>query len=193
MTAATPEAARREAALVARCRVGDQAAWNELIAEYARYVRAILVQGFRFDETEAQDVFQEVCARMFQKLDGLRDDGALRPWVAQLTRRIAIDRIRARRPEDATDVLPEQGSIDDGLDHLAEAMAVRQELRLLPEPCAEMLDRFYARDESYRTIGQALGIATGTVSSRMARCLERLRRALESADAVAVPGVPGGR
>ena len=57
-------------------------------------------------------------------------------------------------------------------------MAVRDSLAALPPTCQEMLDRFYARDESYREIGLALRIPTGTVSSRIARCLERLRTVL---------------
>ena len=35
-------------------------------------------------------------------------------------------------------------------------MAVRQALALIGEPCGDMLDRFFARDQSYRTIGDEL-------------------------------------
>ena len=47
-----------EAALVARCRSGDQAAWNELVERFSRYVYAIAVQAFRLPEHDAEDVFQ---------------------------------------------------------------------------------------------------------------------------------------
>jgi DNA-directed RNA polymerase specialized sigma24 family protein len=52
-------------------------------------------------------------------------------------------------------------------------------MRDLPEHCAEILDRFFARDESYRTIGEALGLPPGTIASRISRCLTKLRRKLE--------------
>src|SRR5205823_13229230 len=70
--------------LVARCRAGDQQAWNELVERFSRYVYAISVQAFRLSEPDAEDVFQEVFARAYQHLDKLRDDAAVRPWLAQL-------------------------------------------------------------------------------------------------------------
>ena len=45
--------------------------------------------------------------------------------------------------------------------------------------CREMLDRFFARDESYRTIGEALDLPPGTIASRISRCLARLKELLE--------------
>ena len=49
----------------------------------------------------------------------------------------------------------------------------------MPEDCREVLDRFFCRDESYRTIGEALAIPSGTIASRISRCLEKLRERLE--------------
>src|SRR4051794_27281452 len=85
--------------LVARCRAGDQQAWAELVDRFSRYVYAISVQAFRLSDADAEDVFQEVFARAYQHLDGLRDDAAVRPWLAQLTRRLCIDRLRAASRE----------------------------------------------------------------------------------------------
>jgi DNA-directed RNA polymerase specialized sigma24 family protein len=42
-----------------------------------------------------------------------------------------------------------------------------------------MLDRFFARDESYRTISKELDLPAGTIASRISRCLRRLREELE--------------
>ena len=83
-----------DAELVSRCRTGDQAAWNELVERFSRYVYAICTQGFRLSSHDSEDVFQEVFARVYQRLDALRSDDAIRPWIAQLTRRLCIDRLR---------------------------------------------------------------------------------------------------
>src|SRR2546423_11931279 len=80
-------AAGSDAELVARCRAGDTAAWNELVERFSRYVYAICTQGFRLSSHDSEDVFQEVFARVYQRLDRLRSDDAIRPWIAQLTRR----------------------------------------------------------------------------------------------------------
>jgi len=55
------------------------------------------------------------------------------------------------------------------------AYDVREALGGLSEECQEVLDRFFCRDESYRTIGDQLGIPSGTIASRISRCLGKLR------------------
>ena len=102
-----------DAELVARCREGDDEAWRELVERYSRYVYAISVQAFRLPEADADDVFQEVFARAYEHLGKLRDDSALRPWLAQLTRRICIDSLRSgSREQPAGDELEPEG-VDD--------------------------------------------------------------------------------
>ena len=175
-----------DAELVARCRRGDEGAWRELVDRFSRYVYAICGQALRLPEHDSEDVFQEVFAKVYEHLDRLRDDEAVRPWIAQLTRRACIDRLRAgARLEVSDDVEPD--GIDETLDRLDEAMAVHDALDLLDVNCREILDRFFARDESYRTIGTALGIPAGTIASRISRCLEKLRSEMEEAAPVARP------
>ena len=173
-------AAVTDAALVARCRTGDDAAWRELVDRFSRYVYAIAVQGFRLSQQDAEDVFQEVFTRVYERLDSLREDEAIRPWIAQLTRRLCIDRLRAGARESDADIdeLPELGAEDD-LTALEEAFDVHEAMAELPETCRQILDRFYARDESYRTIGDNLGLPAGTIASRISRCLDKLRDSFE--------------
>ena len=166
--------------LVARCRSGDQQAWAELVDRFSRYVYAIAVQAFRLPDADAEDVFQEVFARAYEHLDKLRDDAAVKPWLAQLTRRLCIDRLRAASrerpaPEEELDLA---GS-EETLMMLEDALTVHEALAATPEHCREILDRFFARDESYRTIGEALDLPAGTIASRISRCLGRLRDLLE--------------
>jgi RNA polymerase sigma factor (sigma-70 family) len=166
--------------LVARCRSGDQQAWAELVERFSRYVYAISVQAFRLPDADAEDVFQEVFARAYENLDRLRDDAAIRPWLAQLTRRLCIDRLRAASRERPTaDEDLELGGSEETLTMLEEALTVHEALAAAPEHCREILDRFFARDESYRTIGEALDLPAGTIASRISRCLSRLREFLE--------------
>ena len=56
---------------------------------------------------------------------------------------------------------------------------MREALTNLSPTCQEMLDRFFARDQSYRTISDELEIPSGTIASRIARCLSKLRIELE--------------
>lgn len=171
-----------DAQLVERCRAGEAAAWNELVERFSRYVYAIAVRAFRLAEHDAEDVFQEVFARTYERLDSLRDDASIKPWIAQLTRNACIDRLRSG---DRVELMPEplEGQADAALEQLDEALTVHEGMRAISPNCREILDRFFARDESYRTIGEALGIPPGTIASRISRCLGKLREQLEGREA----------
>ena len=174
------EAVTTDAQLVSRCRAGDQKAWNDLVERFSRYVYAISVQAFRLAPHDAEDVFQDVFARVYEHLERLRSDEAIRPWIGQLTRRVCIDRLRAGGrdvPVDPEDI--ELGEYDETLGRIDEAMTVRAGLDAVGEMCREILDRFFCRDESYRAIGEALDLPAGTIASRISRCLAKLRAELE--------------
>lgn len=176
-----------DAQLVARCRSGDHRAWYELVERFSRYVYAIAVQAFRLPPEDADDVFQEVFARTYEHLGRLRDDAAIRPWLGQLTRRLCIDHLRADAREQPAEDALDVGGVDETLDRLDEALSVHDALAELPDNCREILDRFFARDESYRTIGAALDIPSGTIASRISRCLQKLRTQLEGRNPLAAP------
>jgi RNA polymerase sigma factor (sigma-70 family) len=179
--------ARTDAELVAACLGGEQPAWNELVERFSRYVYAIATQAFRLSSHDAEDVFQEVFLRIYDRLDSLRQPSALRPWIAQLTRRECIDRLRESSRETPSDELEDElpDDVESELDRIDEAFDVRLELSALSEECQEVLDRFFCRDESYRTIGATLDLPAGTIASRISRCLGRLRERLEGRNPVA--------
>jgi len=181
-----------DADLVARCRAGDQDAWRQLVERFSRYVYAIAVQVYRMPEADAEDVFQEVFIRVYERLGQLRDDGAVRPWIAQLTRRCCVDRLRQGTRVELHDEL-DSGEAEDSLDRLEEAWGVREAVGQLSEPCQEVLDRFFTRDESYRTIGAALEIPAGTIASRISRCLAQLRERYEGEGRIQARTPSGGR
>jgi RNA polymerase sigma factor (sigma-70 family) len=180
-----------DAQLVVRCRAGDEDAWRELVERFSRYVYAISVQAFRLSEADAEDVFQEVFARAYVNLPKLRDDAAVRPWLAQMTRRLCLDTLRAGAREQPEE-LPEPVGTDDAINKLDEALYVHDALATLPDNCREILDRFFARDESYRNIGDALDIPAGTIASRISRCLIKLRTELEDEGRKPVAAESGG-
>jgi RNA polymerase sigma-70 factor (ECF subfamily) len=169
-----------DGALVRACRAGEPGAWPALVERFDRYVYAIATQAYRLSEHDAQDVFQEVFARTYEHLGQLRDDEAIRPWIGQLTRRLAIDRLRAagrERPDhEGLDVLDERASAE--IERLDDALSVREALAAVSPDCREVLDRFFARGESYREISAGLDVPMGTIASRISRCLTKLRAEL---------------
>ncbi len=167
-----------DAELVHRCKAGDEAAWNALVDRFSRYVSTICLRGFRLRAEDAEDVFQDVFTRVYTNLHTLRDENAVRPWIAQLTRRLCIDTLAsgAREQPEAEPIAADR---EARLDEIDEAFAVRDALLHLSDTCQDMLDRFFAQDQSYRTISSELGLPSGTIASRIARCLGKLRVELE--------------
>lgn len=176
-------AALADGDLVRACRKGDERAWAQLVERFSRYVYAITTRVYRLSEHDAEDVFQEVFTRTYEHLDRLQSDEAIRPWIGQLSRRLAVDRLRAARRESLGDASLEslEGSPDREFEQIELALEVRAALAKLPEHCQETLDRFFARGESYHEIATALDIPMGTIASRISRCLAKLR--LELGDA----------
>jgi RNA polymerase sigma factor (sigma-70 family) len=166
-----------DAQLVGRCRAGDASAWNELVERFSRYVYAIAVRAYRLPEHDAEDVFQEVFARTYERLGSLRDDESIRPWLAQLTRNACVDRLR-RSAREQPEEEPQAGEADAAVERLDEALAVQEALQGLSDDCREILDAFFSRDESYRVIGERLDLPAGTIASRISRCLGKLRERL---------------
>jgi RNA polymerase sigma factor (sigma-70 family) len=170
-----------DAELIARCRHGDETAWLELVRGFAPYVHAITVRGYRLSEDDAEDVFQEVFLRIWTHLDQLRSDDAVRPWIGQLTRRISIDRLRSRAREVSREEVDSPAAVaaaEDALALIDEALTLRQAIARLPRIQQEMIERAFVRGETHATIAAALGIAEGTVASRICRARQRLHTQL---------------
>jgi RNA polymerase sigma factor (sigma-70 family) len=178
-TMAEQRARQTDALLVQRCRRGDESAWAAIVDRFSSYVYAIATR-FGLSDDRAQDVHQEVFTRAFTHLASLRDDGALKPWLAQLTRRAAIDRLRSDAREFPALAAEEVPDEDPDLEQIELAMTVQRALDGLPAPFGEALRRFFIDDASYRTIGAALGVPAGTIASRISRGLSMLRGVLDS-------------
>jgi RNA polymerase sigma-70 factor (ECF subfamily) len=164
--------------LLERCRAGDERAWEVVVDRYAAYVHSIAVRAFRLAPADAEDVFQEVFLRTWRNLDRIHDEEALRPWIGQVTRRLCLDRVRRVREHADPDALEAHGETDARLDTIEQAIDLRAGLAALTDACRDILDRFFARDQSYATIGTELAVPPGTVASRISRCLARLRAQL---------------
>jgi RNA polymerase sigma-70 factor (ECF subfamily) len=166
--------------LVRACREGRTDAWETLVQRFSRYVYAITTQAYHLSDHDAEDVFQDVFARTYEHLDRLRDASAIRPWIGQLTRRLAIDRLRSGGREQLRDDLTDRvdAEAEPELERIETALELHAAMRTLPEHCQEILDRFFARDESYHEIAAALELPMGTIASRISRCLRKLRAQL---------------
>jgi RNA polymerase sigma-70 factor (ECF subfamily) len=142
-------------------------------------VNGVLRGVFRLSSHDAEDVFQEVFTRVYVRLGTLRDEHAVGSWIGQIARNAALDRLRSAAPEHQGDQAVEERVFDEPFAALENAMTVRAAMARLPDHQREVLDRFFARDESYQMIAAALDLPSGTIASRISRALAALRREIE--------------
>lgn len=137
---------------------------------------------------DAEDAFQEVFTRLYLRLDTIREGQALRGWLAQVTRNVALDWLRRSRRETPSDEILDDHAYEEPLRSVDDALTVRAALEHLPPHQREILDRFFVQDESYHAIAAELGIPAGTIASRISRALAALRVELDSPGRSLVPG-----
>jgi RNA polymerase sigma-70 factor (ECF subfamily) len=93
-----------DSALVRAVLAGDREAFAPLVE---RHRRAVLVCAFAVTASQAaaDDVAQDAFVRAFTKLDTCRDPARFRPWLLAITRRVALNHVRAhaRRREQSLD------------------------------------------------------------------------------------------
>jgi RNA polymerase sigma-70 factor, ECF subfamily len=181
----------REAALIQRCAARDEDACAELVAEHQRMVYQLSFNLLN-DHNEALDLSQEVFLRVFRTIQRFRGQSSLRTWIYRIVVNQARNRQRWwRRRHRAQQVsldahLQEHGdlpeTVDRGPDRLVGQKQLAERIRLaldrLPFDQRTAIVLREIDGLSYDEIGFSLGIAVGTVKSRLARAREGLRAQL---------------
>ena len=141
-------------------------------------------------EADAADAVQDAFVKAYGALSRFREGAPLRPWLLRIVanearnRRRSADR-RAGLALRASVVAPRE---DAAASPEAEVLAVETRAQLhaalghLRDEDREVIGARYFLGLSEAETAAALGIPTGTVKSRTARALTRLRVALEALD-----------
>jgi RNA polymerase sigma-70 factor, ECF subfamily len=184
----------REAALVQRCAAGDEAACADLVAEHQRMVVQLAV-NLLGDRDEALDLSQEVFLRVFRTIHRFRGQSSLRTWIYRIAVNQARNRHRFwRRRHRADQVSLDQhiamhGEFLSGGDSGPDRMLAQKELARTLQTALDRLP-FDQRTAivlreidglSYEEIAYSLGVAVGTVKSRLTRARQALRSELREA------------
>lgn len=173
--------------LVSRARQGDELAYEALVQQHqeAIFRLAYLLLG---DRGDADDVAQETFIRAFRALDRFDTARPLRPWLLQIAANLARNHRRAigryfavlQRMVRANPELFEPSTPADS--HDAESAALWQSVRRLERADQEIIYLRYFLELSEAETADTLGIAPGTVKSRLHRALGRLRGVMKQQD-----------
>ncbi len=173
--------------LVQQAAAGDAAAFETLVERYQQQVYHLALRMVN-NEADAQDLAQEAFIRAWRGLGSFQFTSQFSTWLYRLTSNICIDFLRAQKrrkvvsltmlrdDEDSQWDLPD----DDPLPE--QQMIAREERQALDRAFAALDPEFrqiltlrIVNGCSYQQISQVLGIAEGTVKSRISRAREQLR------------------
>jgi RNA polymerase sigma-70 factor, ECF subfamily len=174
-----------ESELIRRAQRGDTHAYEELVNAY---------QGIAFrtayviarNASDAEDAAQDGFVKAWRALGRFREGAPFRPWLLRIVANEASNRRRSagRRAglalraaqEPSGDAAPSPESALLSSEQRAELLASVEEL---PEEQRDVVALRYFLGLSEAEVAETLGIAQGTVKSRNARALERLREAYD--------------
>ena len=161
--------------LIARCLKSDEEAWRMLVGRYTSYIYTIAIRGFGINAEEAREVAQDSLLKLFEGLPGYRGEGVFRAWLRQIVRNCCVAHLQRRRATEALDETQRDPHQEETLERIERAFVLSEAVRSLDEPCRQIISLFFFQGRSYKEIGAALAIQEGTVGSRLARCLTKLR------------------
>ncbi|MFW5921575.1 MAG: sigma-70 family RNA polymerase sigma factor [Polyangiales bacterium] len=160
---------------------GDRAALARL---YDRHAPLMLALGQRLlrDRREAEDVLHDVFVEAWQRagdFDPAR--GSPKTWLTLRMRSRCLDRLKSAgraRTQHATGSMAEKlgGGVSPGMSAVGDASRMRRGLEALPESQRQVMVMGYFDGLSCSEIAEELGVPIGTVKSRMAAAMSKLKR-----------------
>lgn len=167
--------------LLAMFRRGDRPAAEELFERHVRPVQAALAR--RCGPALAEEAVQEVVTRLWERPERFDSDrGSLRAFLTRDATCRTIDwwrsdaaaSVRAQRAvQPPAAVQPEDASVSE-----ASAHAIRSALGQLTDAQREAICLAFYGGLSYREVARRLGVAEGTIKTRIRAALLQLRAAL---------------
>ena len=177
-----------EKQLIKNAAAGDAAAFETLVERYQKQVYNLALRMVN-NESDAEDLAQEAFIRAWRSLGSFQYTSQFSTWLYRLTTNICIDFLRSQKrrkvvsltmlrdDEDSqwdlpdTEPLPEQQMIA-----AEDRAALARALASLDPDYRQVLTLRIVNECSYQQISQILGIAEGTVKSRLSRAREQLRK-----------------
>jgi RNA polymerase sigma-70 factor (ECF subfamily) len=188
------EVGGREATLIQRCAAGDETAYAELVSDHQRMVIQLAI-NLLGDRDEALDLSQEVFLRVFRTIHRFRGHSSLRTWIYRIAVNQARNRHRFWRRRHRADQVSLDAHVAAHGDFLSAGQPGPDRV-LAQKELADRLQRaldhlpFDQRTVivlrevdglSYEEIAYSLGVAVGTVKSRLTRARQALRLELREA------------
>jgi RNA polymerase sigma factor (sigma-70 family) len=158
----------------------DEAAFDALLDRHGPMVLGVCRRILR-DAHDADDAFQATFLVLVHKARSIGRPQAVGSWLYSIARRTAwrakVARNRLRAQESVLDDSPAPETTEELAWHELRPV-LDEELGRLPRKYRYAVVQCYLQEKTYAEAARALGLAVGTVSSRLARARDLLRKRL---------------
>jgi RNA polymerase sigma-70 factor, ECF subfamily len=171
-----------DALLVRAMGDGDLDALRQLYDRHGRGVLAYLV-GQLGSREQAEEVLQDVMLAAWHGAAGFRGESKVRTWLLSIAHNRAINARRRRTlPVTAVDpvLVDRRNTTPTAMERVDDRLDLRTLLRALPPEQRAAIDLVFTHGLSIEDVAAVLGVAPGTVKSRLHRARAALRARLES-------------
>lgn len=164
-----PAGADPDAPLIAAAIAGDRAAFSRLIERHYDRIHGLAWQ-LTGSRTDAEDVAQDVCCALVERIGGFRGEAKFSTWLCGIVVNACRDLHRRRRSRggllDRLGVLARLGKGPDGRE-LHDAMWLKSAIAGLPAAYREAVVLVAGEQLTHAEAAAILGVSEGTVSWRL--------------------------
>ena len=186
-----------EEKLIKKAQKGNVKAFEKLILQHEDHIYAIAIKVLK-NETDAYDAAQEICLKIYQKMNQFKFESAFSTWIHRLAVNTAIDEYRKLKRKNKREYSYDKPITEDGntmkdfirdKQDTPETGSIRKEqIQMVWEALDQLKDEqkniIIMKDiqgQSYQEISESLKINMGTVKSRLARSRIALKNVLQDA------------
>lgn len=170
-----------EQQLFKRIAEGDQRSFRELVDRHSKPLVTYVTRLMR-NQSEAEEVVQEVFVRVWQRASDYRSGYRASTWLHQIAHNLAVDQIRRRRGnrevDDERELAPLSERPHDLLENKQRTLSLQEALDALPLRQKTAMLLKYEQDFDNPEIGKVLDLSVDAVESLIARAKRQLKSLL---------------
>ncbi|MFT4170450.1 MAG: sigma-70 family RNA polymerase sigma factor [Dysgonomonas sp.] len=156
-------------------RNGEVNAFVHIVRRYQRMIYTIVAKIVN-NNTDAEDIVQEIFIKVYQSLDKFRGDAGFSTWLYRIAYNTTITEIRKSQKviavEDSYLSAVSDMEISDSIDDISSEERLQyldQVLKMLPAEEALLITMFYLNDHSIQEIGTITGLTLSNVKVKLHR------------------------
>jgi len=180
-----------ETELIEQLKRGDETAFKAIVEQWQDMVYNTIL-GIVQNETEAEDLAQDVFIKVFEKISSFKGDSKFSTWLYRIATTTALDHLRSKKRKkrsgfsqglgggsDEKEEIPDFHHPGVSLDNKERAAVLFKAIEALPENQKAAYTLHKLEGLSYRDVSEVLNTTVSAVESLMSRANQNLRKQLE--------------